>query len=98
MPKKCPFAVVPAILTYLGLIRGVPNSRWRCASFSFRLEFWVCQDLVTGRIHRFLCSQKELFQDKSERWTTSESNICYYKNFLIDSHVKTGTKSHTGFH
>jgi len=27
----------------LGLIFGVPDSKWRCTSFSFRLELWVCR-------------------------------------------------------
>ena len=46
----------------LGLIFGVPDSKWRCASFSFRLDFWVCEDLVAGRIHLFLPIQNELSQ------------------------------------
>ena len=48
----------------LGLIFGVPGSEWRCASFSFRREFRVCEDLVTVRIYQFLPVQNDLSQDK----------------------------------
>jgi len=51
---------------YLGLIFGVPSSEWRCASFSIRLDFWVCEDVVAGRNHRFLLIPNELSQDKFE--------------------------------
>ena len=50
----------------LGLIFGVSGSKWRCASFWFRLELWVCEDLVAGRIHRFSPIQNGLSQDKFE--------------------------------
>ena len=48
----------------LGLILDVAGSRWRYASFEFRLEFLVCGDLMTGRFHQFLLIQNELSQDK----------------------------------
>jgi len=38
---------------YLGLIFGVRGSIWRCTSFSFRLVFWACEDVVAGRMHGF---------------------------------------------
>jgi len=39
---------------YLGLIFGVPGSEMHCASFSFRLECWLYEDLVAGRTHQFI--------------------------------------------
>jgi len=65
--------------------------------FSFRREFRVCEDLVIVRIYSFLLVQNELSQDKFRWWTTSQSNRCYYKWFLMYPHVKAGTKPNAGF-
>jgi len=35
----------------LGLMFAAPGSKWCCVSVAFRLAFWVCEDLVAGRIH-----------------------------------------------
>jgi len=43
---------------YLGLIFGVAGSKWRCVSFSVRLEFWIGEDLMTERIPRLLTEPK----------------------------------------
>jgi len=41
----------------VGLIFDVPGSKLRCVSSSFRLEFWVCEDLVAGWTHQLLQSK-----------------------------------------
>ncbi len=81
----------------LGLIFGVPGSEWRCASFSFRQELQICEDLVIVRIYRFLVVQTELFQYKFGWWTNSQSSSWYYKWLLRYPHVKTPTKPNAGF-
>jgi len=63
----------------LALIFGAPGSKCRYASFSFRLDFWVCEDLVTWRTHRVLLIRIELSQDKFAWWTAFESSNSYYK-------------------
>jgi len=49
---------------YVGLIFGVPAAEQRCEAFSFRLELWVCEDLVAGRIPLFSIIKNEVSQGK----------------------------------
>ena len=67
----------------LARIFGVPGLKTHCASFPFRMAFWVCGDLMAGRAHQFLPVQNGWLQDKFGRWTTFECNNCYY--FSSDS-------------
>jgi len=48
----------------LGLVFGVPASKLCCASFSFRLEWRVCEDFVAGRVGRFILIHNEVSHDK----------------------------------
>jgi len=43
-------------------------------------------------------SPKWLFSGRLARWTTCQSNNCYYKHPSTDSHLKTSTKCHARFH
>ena len=46
------------------LIVGARGSKWRCASCPYRLEFWVCEDVVTGRHHRSFTNPKRVVPGK----------------------------------
>jgi len=94
--KKTVFATKQIQKNDLGLIFGVPGSKWRCASFWFRRDFRVCKDLATARIYWFLLIQNELCQDRFGWWAAFQSTSWYYKWFLIYPHVKTGTKLNAG--
>jgi len=62
----------------LGQIFGVPGSKLRCVSFSFRLEFRVCEDSGTGRNQSFLPScPRTRFND----WQLSRATIVIKSSF-----------------